>query len=181
VCGIGFMVKAYLRHRPRPEWLMSRADKRTALITGMTGGFIVGLTSVGSGTFFALVMLVAFPLSAAKVVGTDVFHAAALLWVAGIGHLIGGNVDLVATGWLLIGSIPGVLTGAHFMVRLPDRALRVALATTLTLAGMKLLDVPGANIVILVALGAAIVVIVAALVRMIVRRGASPEVELEGT
>ena len=60
----------------------------------MSGGFIVGLTSVGSGTFFGLVMLLVFPLTASKVVGTDIFHAAALLWVAGAGHLVAGNVDL---------------------------------------------------------------------------------------
>jgi uncharacterized protein len=174
VCGIGFLIKAYLKHHTRPDWVMSRADKKTALITGMIGGFIVGLTSVGSGTFFALVMLVAFPIAAAKVVGTDVFHAAALLWVAGIGHLIGGNVDLVAMGWLLIGSIPGVLLGTHFMVRVPDRALRVALASTLTLAGLKLLDAPGANGIILVALGAAALVVVVASVRAILRRMAPP-------
>ena len=54
-------------------------------------------------------MLIVFPLRAAKVVGTDIFHAAALLWVAGFGHFIAGNVDMGAVGWLLIGSIPGVL------------------------------------------------------------------------
>jgi uncharacterized membrane protein YfcA len=76
-------------------------------------------------------MLIVYPLTAAKIVGTDIFHAAALLWVAGFGHLVAGNVDLHATGWLLIGSIPGVLLGSQLTVRLPDRALRVALALTL--------------------------------------------------
>ena len=74
---------------------------------GASGGFVVGLTSVGSGTFFGLVMLLVFPLTAAKIVGTDIFHAAALLWVAGISHLVHGNVDLHAMVWLLLGSIPG--------------------------------------------------------------------------
>ena len=103
---------------------------------------MVGLTSVGSGTLFGLVMLIAFPLTAAKIVGTDIFHAAILLAVAGAGHLVAGHVDLAATGWLLIGSVPGVLIGGHFTVRLPDRALRIALAATLTLAGVKLVDHP---------------------------------------
>jgi hypothetical protein len=112
-------------------------------------------------------------------VGTDVFHAAALLWVAGIGHLIGGNVDLVATGWLLIGSIPGVLIGTHLMVRLPDRALRVALASTLTLAGLKLLDAPGANGVILAAAGIAALITLYLLARTVARRIAPPPAEVE--
>jgi hypothetical protein len=170
-CGIAFLVKAYIRHHTESDWVLSRSDRRTALVTGAAGGFIVGLTSVGSGTFFALVMLIAFPLAAAKVVGTDVFHAAALLWVAGIGHLIGGNVDLGATAWLLIGSIPGVLVGTHVMVRLPERALRVALAATLTLAGLKLLDAPGANGIILVVAGVAVAATVVAGVRALMRRG----------
>ena len=104
-------------------------------------------------------MLIAFPLTAAKIVGTDIFHAAVLLAVAGAGHLVAGHVDLAATGWLLIGSVPGVLIGGRFTVKLPDRALRIALAATLTLAGIKLVDPPGAD-GILVA-GAAIAAIAA--------------------
>ena len=90
-------------------------------------------------------MLIAFPLTAAKIVGTDIFHAAVLLAVAGAGQLVAGHVDLGATGWLLIGSVPGVLIGGRFTVRLPDRALRIALAATLTLAGIKLVDPPGSD------------------------------------
>lgn len=158
LCGLGFLAKAFLRSRPRGgAWRMSVRDKRIAFATGLVGGFVVGLTSVGSGTFFGLVMMLVFPLSAAAVVGTDIFHAAALLWVAGAGHIVAGNVDLGATGWLLIGSIPGVLLGGHFTVRLPDRVLRVALATTLTLAGVKLVDFPGADVVLLAGVTAALV------------------------
>ena len=123
----------------------------------MVGGFVVGLTSVGSGTFFALAMLAVFPLTAAKVVGTDIFHAARCSGSPGIGHLIGGNVDLGATGWLLLGSIPGVLIGSQLTVKLPERSLRIALALTLSLAGLKLLDVPGANAIVIAALVAAAV------------------------
>ena len=71
---------------------------------------------------------VRLPAGAHKVVGTDILHAAALLYVAGSGHFIAGNVDLRAVGWLLIGSIPGVLIGSHCSVRLPEAVLRLALA-----------------------------------------------------
>ncbi len=94
-------------------------------------------------------MLIAFPLTAAKIVGTDIFHAAILLAVAGAGHLVAGSVDLPATGWLLIGSMPGVLIGGKFTVKLPDRSLRIVLASTLTLAGVKLVDPPGANAILI--------------------------------
>ena len=115
-----------------------------AVVIGLFGGFILGLTSVGSGTFFGLMMLILFPLTASKIVGTDIFHAAILLWAAGIAHLGGRNVDLSAVAWLSFGSIPGILLGSQLTVRLPDRAIRLALAIVLVLAGVKLTEiVPG--------------------------------------
>ena len=88
-----------------PRARLTTRDRIVAVSIGtLAGGFIVGLTSVGSGTLFALAMLLAFPLAAKFVVGTDIAHAAALLWVAGIGHLVAGNVD-VPIAWLLVGSI----------------------------------------------------------------------------
>jgi uncharacterized membrane protein YfcA len=108
-------------------------------------GFVVGLTSVGSGTFFGLVMVLVYPLTVPKIVGTDIFHAAALLWVAGFGHLVRGNVDLHAMGWLLLGSVPGILLASKFTVRIPDGVLRLGLAGVLALSGLKLLNVPEAT------------------------------------
>lgn len=169
-CGVGFLVKAYLHTQgdDRP-FLLQRRDRVAAVLVGVSGGFIVGITSVGSGTWFGLAMLTLFPLTAAKVVGTDIFHAAALLWVAGIGHLIGGNVDLGATGWLLIGSIPGVLLGSQLTVRLPDRALRAALALVLFLAGVKLLDPPYSDAIVIAVAAAALVAGAVTLARRRVR------------
>jgi uncharacterized protein len=150
VGGIAFLVKAYLHSAgDDAPFLLTNRDRVLAVLIGLGGGFIVGLTSVGSGTFFGLLMLIVYPLTAAKIVGTDIFHAAALLWVVGFGHLVAGNVDLRATGWLLIGSIPGVLLGSQLTVRLPDRSLRVALALTLGLSGVKLLEPPGANVIVI--------------------------------
>jgi uncharacterized protein len=162
--GIGFALKTFLTGRAKSDapFRLQTSDRRIAFFLGVAGGFIVGLTSVGSGTFFGLVMLLVFPLTAAKVVGTDIFHAAALLWVAGAGHLVAGNVDLGATAWLLVGSIPGVLLGSQVSINLPELALRLGLATTLTLAGLKLAEVPGAEIVILVVLSAAAVALLVA-------------------
>ena len=129
------------------EW----RDRLAAVAIGIVGGFIVGLTSVGSGTFFGLTMLFVFSLSAHKVVGTDILHAAALLYVAGFGHFVAGNVDMHAVGWLLIGSIPGVLIGSHYSVRIPEAWLRLALADVLAISGLKLVQVP--NVYLAVAIG----------------------------
>jgi uncharacterized membrane protein YfcA len=153
--GLGYFAKTFIKRGIQASdspFLLSRRDRAIAFGLGVGGGFIVGLTSVGSGTFFVLVMMLVFPLTAAKIVGTDIFHASALLWVAGLSHLAHGNVDLTAMGWLLLGSIPGVLMGSQITVRLPDRALRVGLASVLLLSGLKLLDVPGSDQLVLLAL-----------------------------
>jgi uncharacterized membrane protein YfcA len=160
--GIGFLAKGLIRRGVQASdapFVLARRDKIIATTIGAVFGFVVGLTSVGSGTFFGLVMVLVYPLTLPKIVGTDIFHAAALLWVAGIGHLVSGNVDLHATVWLLLGSIPGVLVSSRFTVRLPQAALRTALATVLTVSGVKLLNAPQANWIIfgaLLALGAAL-------------------------
>jgi uncharacterized membrane protein YfcA len=155
--GLGFLAKTFIRRGVRPDnspFLLERRDRMIAFALGVAGGFIVGLTSVGSGTFFALVMLIVFPLTAVKIVGTDIFHASALLWVAGLSHLAHGNVDLVAMGWLLVGSVPGVLLGSRLTVRLPETTLRIALASVLLLSGIKLVDPPGSDVLVVAALGA---------------------------
>lgn len=136
------------------RWRLSTRDRVAAVLIGAFGGFIVGLTSVGSGVFFGLTLLVVFPLRARKVVGTDIFHAAALLYVAGIGHWVAGNVDFGLLAWLLLGSIPGVLVGGRLTLSIPEKLLRFVLAGVLALAGIKLLDLPGAEVIVLVALSA---------------------------
>jgi uncharacterized protein len=155
--GIGFALKMFLKGNTSDADLhLSRRDKIAAILVGASCGFVVGLTSVGSGTFFGLAMLLLYPLTAPRIVGTDLLHAALLLWVAGAGHLLHGNVDLHAMAWLLVGSIPGVLIGSHLSIRIPERALRSAFAFTLILSGIKLVEVPGATLIIEVgvALGA---------------------------
>ncbi len=165
--GVGFGLKTFVAGRAKSDapFLLERRDRRIAFATGAVGGFIVGLTSVGSGTVFGLVMLLVFPLTASKVVGTDIFHAAALLWVAGAGHLAAGNVDLGAMGSLLVGSIPGVLLGSQVSVKLPDRALRLGLSLTLTLSGLKLTELPGVDYLILAVVVASFLALAAAAVR----------------
>ena len=143
--GIGFLAKSFIKRGVQSSdqpFILSRRDKIVAVAIGAVFGFVVGLTSVGSGTFFGLVMVLVYPLTMSKIVGTDIFHAAALLWVAGIGHLVSGNVDLHATAWMLTGSIPGVLISSRFTVRVPEVLLRVALGTILLLSGLKLVNVP---------------------------------------
>jgi uncharacterized membrane protein YfcA len=158
--GIGFAIKAFLKGYVGEEHLhLTTRQKLIAVSIGASCGFVVGLTSVGSGTFFGLAMLLLYPLAARRIVGTDMLHAALLLWVAGAGHLIHGNVDLHAMAWLLVGSIPGVLLGSHYSIRVPERALRMSFAIVLVLSGIKLLEVPFATLIIVAGLVTSLLVL----------------------
>ena len=87
-----------------------------------------------------------FRLVPTRVVGTDVFHAAVLLWAAAIAHVVAGNVDFALAGTILIGSVPGVWFGSNLSVRLPVATLRLALAVVLVGASLGLLSKAGAGI-----------------------------------
>jgi len=153
--GIGLVAKTLIKLGMQPDdapFILTRRDRWIAFTIGAVFGFVVGLTSVGSGTFFGLVMVLVYPLTISKIVGTDIFHAAALLWVAGAGHLIAGNVDLHAMFWLLLGSIPGVLLTSKLTLRVPEEGLRLGLAGVLILSGIKLIDPPGSNWILLAGL-----------------------------
>jgi uncharacterized membrane protein YfcA len=141
--GGGFLAKTFVKRGIQANdepFIMSRRDKALAIATGATFGFIVGLTSVGSGTYFGLVMVLVYPLTMSKIVGTDIFHAAALLWVAGIGHGIIGDVDWHAVLWLVIGSVPGILISSRWTVRVPQTTIRLGLGGILIISGINLLD-----------------------------------------
>jgi len=179
VGGVGLLAKSLLRFREEPAepFLLTRRDRIAAVLIGLGGGYVVGLTSVGSGVFFGLTMLIVFPLRSSKVVGTDIFHAAALLWVAGFGHYVAGNVDLHAVTWLLVGSIPGVLLSSGLTVKLPDRILRAALAITLLASGVKLIDLPHGNASALGVLGAGLLALAVAGFSRLTAEAPAPEVE----
>jgi uncharacterized membrane protein YfcA len=160
--GVGFLVKSLVKRGVQPSdrpFIMSPRDKVIAVATGAVFGYIVGLTSVGSGTYFGLMMVLVYPLTMPRIVGTDIFHAAALLWVAGVGHLIVGDVDLHATAWLLLGSVPGILISSRWTVKVPDLTIRAGLGGILIISGLKLLNVPDANWI----LGAGLAVLVVGL------------------
>ncbi|MGI8580209.1 MAG: sulfite exporter TauE/SafE family protein [Solirubrobacteraceae bacterium] len=129
--------------RERDSLELTRRYKAAAVTLGLTVGFVLGLTSAGSGSLIAVGLILIFRLTQRRIVGTDVFHAAILLWVAAIAHLISGNVDLSLAGNILIGSIPGVWIGSGLAVRLPEGALRPTLAVVLLAAGLALLNKAG--------------------------------------
>ncbi|MFT4049308.1 MAG: sulfite exporter TauE/SafE family protein [Solirubrobacterales bacterium] len=151
----------------QPHRTLTTPLKVAAIAIGLTTGFVIGITSAGSGTVIAVALIAIFKIPPRYVVGTDVFQAAILLWAAGLAHWAGGSIDFGLMGTLLIGSIPGVWIGSHFSVKVPEASLRTALgvvllassAATLNKAGVGYL--PNAMIVFGVVFAAVVTWIVA--------------------
>jgi uncharacterized membrane protein YfcA len=127
---------------PRPNrWQqMSVREKRKMTITiGAVLGFIVGLTSIGSGSLFALALMYFYQLSGKEVVGTDIAHAFLLVTAAGFAHMSFGTVDYQIVLQLLFGSIPGVFAGSILSTRVPTVFLRFVISTIILISGIKLI------------------------------------------
>jgi uncharacterized membrane protein YfcA len=122
-----------------------------AVATGVTTGFVIGLTSAGSGTLIAIILIAVFRLTPQRVVGTDIFHAAVLLWAAGVAHWIGGNIDFGLAGNILIGSIPGVLVGGRLALKSGKNLLRGLLAVVLIASGTILITKGDGQVVVVTA------------------------------
>ena len=149
LCGVATLARALMkrfRDRERAEVPMERRHKIGAVCLGVFVGFVLGITSAGSGALIAVGLILIFRLIPTRVVGTDVFHAAILLWAAAAAHLASGNVDFGLAATLLIGSVPGVWLGSHWSVRVPQDVLRATLSVVLIGAGMALLAKAGLGI-----------------------------------
>ena len=121
-------------------------NKVMAVVLGVFVGFVLGVTSAGSGTLIAVGLIMLFRLAPRQVVGTDVFQAAILLWAAAIAHIVSGNVDWGLAGTILLGSLPGVWIGSHLITRVRVEALRLALGIVLIGSALGLMQKAGANI-----------------------------------
>ncbi len=106
---------------------------------GLLAGFLVGMTSVGSGSIIMLLLLMFYSFSPRMMVGTDIVHAVLLTGVTSLLHFHLGNIDASLVASLLIGSIPGGLLGSHLSTRVPVPWLRRILCTVLLATGCRML------------------------------------------
>jgi len=171
-----FMPKLVARERHSVE--QTTRTKVTAALIGAVLGLILGVTSVGSGALIGLALILVFQLTPHRVVGTDVFHAAILLWVAGFAHWISGNVDFVLMGTILIGSLPGVWIGTQLIGSVPANALRPALGCVLLGSALGVLTKAGVDVPPAALVGVPITVGLVAYV-LLRTRVASPPPEVE--
>ncbi|MBV9100060.1 MAG: sulfite exporter TauE/SafE family protein [Candidatus Dormibacteraeota bacterium] len=163
VAVAAMLMKARLdgRRRTDPDPIENQAlhVKRVATLTvGAVTGFVVGITSVGSGSLVIACLLFLYPrLRGSQLVGTDLTQAIPMVGAAALAHVLFGDFHLGLTLSILAGSIPGVLAGSLLSARSASLPLRAALGIVLLVSGLKLLNVPTP------AVGAAFVVASAAL------------------
>ena len=178
VVGIG--VKVLLdRHRGQPSNDERPPLRRLAtLAIGVVGGFIVGMTSVGSGTLIIVALMFLYPgLTSRRLVGTDLVQAVPLVGAAALGQAFFGHVSLGLTVSLLLGSIPAVYLGARISAGASTMRLRPVLAGVLLLSSLKLLGVSNGGLG--VALGIVVVALVVGTVAALRRRPPAPDAALE--
>jgi hypothetical protein len=108
-------------------------------VIGLIAGFLVGMTSVGSGSIIMMLLLLFYSYPPKVMVGTDIVHAVILTGVTSLLHYRVGNVNPGLVGYLLIGSIPGGLIGAHLSSRVPVLWLRRILCAVLLITGARML------------------------------------------
>ena len=123
----------------RPSHLVTFPTGRLIAI-GVLGGFLVGLTSIGSGSLIIALLVMTISLAPEKLIGTDVAHAFLLVGVAAVAHmLLLKDVDVALAAKLLVGSIPGVLIGSRLTVWVPRRPLQGVLVILLLSSAYTLL------------------------------------------
>jgi uncharacterized membrane protein YfcA len=133
----------------RPEVILKPLP---TILLGASAGFIVGITSVGSGSIVIVALLMIYPgLKASSLVGTDLTQAIPLVGAAALGHILFGSFSMTITTSLLLGAVPGAFIGAQISSRAPGGIIRRALAVLLLASGLRLLGV-STEVVLLVAL-----------------------------
>jgi uncharacterized membrane protein YfcA len=150
VAAVSMVARAVLsareRRRGEPAAAISidtdlQVKRVATVLVGVAGGFVVGMTSVGSGSLMMVMLLLLYPrLTAKQLVGTDLVQAIPLVGSATLSHLLFGHVDFGLTGTLLLGSIPGVYLGARVSSRAPDAVIRPVLVVVLMASALKLLE-----------------------------------------
>lgn len=127
-------IEEHVSHRP--PTLKSLAGM---WVIGLGAGFLVGMTSVGSGSIVMMLLLLFYSFPPKVMVGTDIVHAVALTGVTTLMHLRMGNVDMRLVFPLLIGSIPGGLLGSYLSTRVPVPWLRRMVCALLMATGVRML------------------------------------------
>lgn len=122
----------------RPVRTTSRDWTRWLPAIALPIGAEVGFSSAGAGAIGSLALLWLTPLSAARVVGTDLFFGLCLSLIGSGFQLSAGNYDLAILTQLIIGGVFGAFAGTYVAAITPQRAFRIVLSVWLITLGIQL-------------------------------------------
>lgn len=127
--------KGSLRDR-LPAWI---TPQNGAVAVGLIGGFLVGMTSMGSGSIIMVLLVLFYSRTLPTLVGTDMVHSVMLAFVAGMGHFALGDINFPLLAALLLGSIPSAWCAAQYATSIRAVWLRTVLFSALVVAGISML------------------------------------------
>lgn len=130
VLGITLFIVAFLlplvrlgKIKPPKTWVdsPSRSTGFKLVLVGALVGFLVALTSIGSGSLLMIFLLLLTPYPLGELVGTDILYGLATMALAGTMHARLGHFDSNLFLHVVIGSLPGVVLGSRLTRIIPER------------------------------------------------------------
>jgi uncharacterized membrane protein YfcA len=109
--------------KPPKTWVDAPAiSARLKLVAvGALVGFLVAMTSIGSGSLLMVFLLLLTPYPLGELVGTDILYGLATMALAGSMHVRMGHFDSGLLLHLVVGSLPGVVLGSRLTKIIPER------------------------------------------------------------
>jgi uncharacterized membrane protein YfcA len=109
--------------KPPKTWFDSPAigARLNLIAVGALVGFLVSMTSIGSGSLLMVFLLLLTPYPLGELVGTDIFYGLATMALAGTLHVRMGHFDSGLLLRLAVGSLPGVVIGSRLTKIIPER------------------------------------------------------------
>lgn len=100
-------------------------------------GILLGVTSIGSGSLVIVSMIYLFRMSAREIVGSNIVIALIMVIPAGFTHYVVGGINWRLLALLSLGSFAGAILGSRATMVIPDRALKLAIATLIVAGGVS--------------------------------------------
>ena len=137
--GAAMLARPYLGARSHPSGpLVVRTVATVA--TGVVGGFMVGLTSVGAGSLMMAALVLLYPsMSGSELVGTDLAQSVPLALGATAGVLAFGHAGLSLTLTVILGAVPATFVGSLISSRSASRLIRPLITVVVLMSGLKYL------------------------------------------